>query len=102
MRKLDQDRHIEIRKLTIPSVMKATIYFLAIPIALFGIFTILGSIFILIAEGIVGLMGLPIFLLGVGLYGGIYLGITALITLIYNLFAGKFGGLVIKIRDIES
>ncbi|WP_160112579.1 hypothetical protein [Salicibibacter kimchii] len=96
---MEQEKQIEIRKLTIPSILKATSYFLVIPIALFGIFTIFWSLFLLILEGPVGLVGLPIFLVGVILYGALYLGIMALVTLIYNLFAGKFGGVVMTIRD---
>ncbi|QQK74910.1 hypothetical protein HUG15_04360 [Salicibibacter cibarius] len=99
---MEREKQIEIRKLTIPSVLKATSYFLVIPIALSGIFVIFWSLFITVLEGPMGLIGLPLFLIGVIFYVGLYFGITALVTLIYNLFAGKFGGLVMTVRDVDT
>ncbi|QQK79026.1 hypothetical protein HUG20_03320 [Salicibibacter cibi] len=99
---MEQEKQIEIRKLTIPSVLKATSYFLVIPIVLFGILAIFWSLFLTILEGPLGLIGLPLFLVGAVFYVGLYFGIMALATLIYNLFAGKFGGLVMTIRDVDT
>ncbi|WP_090399219.1 hypothetical protein [Natribacillus halophilus] len=64
--------------------------------------TTVGALFLMVQEGALGLFIILRYILGVVLYGGLYFGLVALMTLIYNLFAGKFGGVVMTIRETDE
>ncbi|WP_449354621.1 hypothetical protein ACUL41_16955 [Virgibacillus natechei] len=95
-------KQIEIKKLTVGSAIKATIYLMFIPIIIMLLVVAFVVLIGIVQEGAAALIALPIMLFGSVLYIGIYIGIVALITLIYNWLAGKFGGLVITVHDKDS
>ncbi|WP_373894813.1 hypothetical protein [Virgibacillus sp. CBA3643] len=95
-------KQIEIKQLTVGSAIKATIYLMFIPIIIMLLVVAFVVLIGIVQEGAAALIALPIMLFGSVLYIGIYIGIVALITLIYNWLAGKFGGLVITVHDKDS
>lgn len=96
-------RRVELKKFAVGSVFKVIMYMMIIPIALFfmiGIVTTLIGVatqaYELVGIGIFIGIGYPIiFLLMYGLFG-------TLMALIYNAFAGRFGGLELTISEIEE
>ena len=59
--------------------------------------------FVLVAQdGASGYVMIPAFLIGIVFYTGLYAGIISLMTLCYNWLAGKFGGLVLTIVDVDT
>ncbi|MTI47033.1 hypothetical protein [Sporosalibacterium faouarense] len=92
-------RKLEVKQLGPGSVFKTVIYLMCIPMALFvlvgfiamliGIFT--GEKFAAVFGGVYLFMPIVMIL--------IYGGFAALVALIYNLFAQKFGGLEIHVED---
>lgn len=96
-------KRVELKKFGVGSVFKVILYMMIIPIALFliiGLVTTLIGVatqtYEMIGLGIFIGVGYPIiFLLMYGLFG-------TLMALLYNAFAGKFGGLELTISDIEE
>lgn len=92
-------RIIEFKKLEVGSVFKVVLYLMIIPMVLMsviGLFVaIIGGFFGAPEAIIFGIMYLfmPVVLIFM------YAGISALVALIYNLFAKKFGGLEVYIDD---
>lgn len=92
-------RKVELKKFGVGSVFKATIYIMIIPlafIALIGlIVALVGAIVGETTMVIFGVMYLfmPVFMIF------LYAGISALSSLIYNMFAKKFGGLEVYIDE---
>ena len=98
-------KDIEIVELKPFSVFKVSLYLLALPAI---IFLVIGMI--LVFAGIAGISagsGKMIALVGMGIYFIVIIifympataGINTLLSLIYNLLAKKFGGLIIKYKD---
>lgn len=86
---------IEIKRFSVGSVVKSTLYLLFIPIIgmiIFGLFT---------EDGVIAFTGILFMLLLSVLYAAIYFGLIALMTVIYNWLAGKFGGLTMVIEEKE-
>lgn len=92
-------RKIEFKKLDAGSVFKVMLYLMIIPMgfmSVIGLFVaIIGAAFGAANAVVFGIMYLfmPVVLIFM------YAGISALGALIYNLFAKKYGGLVVSIED---
>ncbi|WP_054711494.1 hypothetical protein [Bacillus sp. JCM 19041] len=92
-------KQVEIKRFTIGSVIKSTLYLYFIPIILLLLFGLILTLIAVIEEGAIGFLTLLVFIAGAALYTGLYIGILALMTLIYNWLAGKFGGLTFTIEE---
>jgi hypothetical protein len=95
-------KRIEVKKVAPTSAFKATIYLMLIPM---GIIFLIGIISALVGAALgetevlwfgFGYAIMPIMMFGI--YGVI----SMLIALVYNLFAGKFGGLVLTINELDN
>lgn len=95
-------KRIEVKKVAPTSAFKATMYWAFVPM---GIIFLIGIISALVGAALgeteVLLFGIaytfvPFIMLGI--YGVI----SMLIALVYNLFAGKFGGLVLTINELDN
>lgn len=65
---------------------------------IFGLFS---SLLLFTEDGVIAFTGILFMLLLSVLYAAIYFGILALMTVIYNWLAGKFGGLKMVIEEKE-
>lgn len=92
-------RKIEFKKLEVGSVFKVVIYLMIIPMALMSLIgllvAVIGGFFGAAEAALFG--GIYLFMPFVLIF--IYAGMAALVALIYNLFAKKFGGLEVYIDD---
>ncbi|WYP28400.1 hypothetical protein NSQ54_09975 [Alkalihalobacillus sp. FSL W8-0930] len=95
-------KKVEIKKFGIGSVLKSTIYLYFIPIVLIVIVFAFAIIIGALQEGAAAFISIPIMLFMLLLYTALYAGVIALMTLIYNWLAGKFGGLVVTIEEREE
>ncbi|MFK3936421.1 hypothetical protein ACI2JA_02760 [Alkalihalobacillus sp. NPDC078783] len=95
-------KKVEIKKFGIGSVLKSTIYLYFIPIVFIVLIFVFAIIIGAIQDGAVAFMSIPIMIFMLILYTALYAGIIALMTLIYNWLAGKFGGLVVSIEEKEE
>lgn len=95
-------RRIEVKKVAPVSVFKALMYLMVIPM---GILFLIGVISALVGVALgetevlwfgIAYTFVPFIMLGI--YGLL----SMLIALIYNLFAGKFGGLVLTINELDK
>jgi hypothetical protein len=95
-------KKIEVKKVAPTSAFKATMYLAFIPM---GIIFLIGIISALVG---VALGETEVLLFGIAytfvpfIMLGIYGLLSILIALIYNLFAGKFGGLVLTINELDN
>ena len=96
-------KKMEIKKVTPKSVLKVTMYMMVVPAALcfiIGMITALVGVLLQEMEtfwiGIGVAVGYPILLVA------IYALFSALIALIYNLLAGKFGGLELVVSEKDE
>ncbi|MCA1026013.1 SoxR reducing system RseC family protein [Cytobacillus kochii] len=92
---------IEIKRFSVGSVVKSTLYLLFIPIIGMIIFGLFSSLLLFTEDGVIAFTGILFMLLLSVLYAAIYFGILALMTVIYNWLAGKFGGLKMVIEEKE-
>ncbi|ASV69737.1 SoxR reducing system RseC family protein [Cytobacillus sp. FSL W7-1323] len=92
---------IEIKRFSVGSVVKSTLYLLFIPIIGMIIFGLFSSLLLFTEDGVIAFTGILFMLLLSVLYAAIYFGILALMTVIYNWLAGKFGGLTMVIEEKE-
>ncbi|MEK5102711.1 hypothetical protein MKX83_12075 [Cytobacillus sp. FSL M8-0252] len=92
---------IEIKRFSVGSVVKSTLYLLFIPIIGMIIFGLFSSLLLFTEDGVIAFTGILFMLLLSLLYAAIYFGILALMTVIYNWLAGKFGGLTMVIEEKE-
>ncbi|MBD7936399.1 hypothetical protein H9655_05115 [Cytobacillus sp. Sa5YUA1] len=92
---------IEIKRLSVGSVVKSTLYLLFIPIIGMIIFGLFSSLLLFTEDGVIAFTGILFMLLLSVLYAAIYFGLIALMTVIYNWLAGKFGGLTMVIEEKE-
>ncbi|MEK5105681.1 SoxR reducing system RseC family protein [Cytobacillus sp. FSL K6-0129] len=92
---------IEIKRFSVSSVVKSTLYLLFIPIIGMIIFGLFSSLLLFTEDGVIAFTGILFMLLLSVLYAAIYFGILALMTVIYNWLAGKFGGLTMVIEEKE-
>ncbi|MDQ0206070.1 hypothetical protein [Alkalicoccobacillus murimartini] len=95
-------KRVEVKKLAIGSVLKSAIYFYFIPIILMIFGLIVVTIILIAQDEAPGYVIIPAFLIGIVFYTGLYAGIIALVTLCYNWLAGKFGGLIVTIKDVDT
>ncbi|MDQ0268586.1 hypothetical protein [Cytobacillus purgationiresistens] len=93
---------LEIKRFTVGTVIKSTLYLLFIPIIIMIIVGLITTMVLMIEDGAVALMGIFIMLLASLFYAGVYLGMIALMTVIYNWLAGKFGGLTIIVQEKDE
>ncbi|WP_077302689.1 hypothetical protein [Virgibacillus pantothenticus] len=89
----------EIKKFSYGSVARVSVYFAIIPAILYGLLLLIGVVGTFSSDGGMLLFTAIGAIVGMGLFIGIYVVIALLSTLLYNLFAGKFGGLVITVKD---
>ncbi|MEK4199906.1 hypothetical protein [Cytobacillus sp. FSL K6-0265] len=92
---------IEIKRFSVGSVVKSTLYLLFIPIIGMIIFGLFSSLLLFTEDGVIAFTGILFMLLLSVLYAAIYFGLIALMTVIYNWLAGKFGGLTMVIEEKE-
>ncbi|KMK75823.1 hypothetical protein [Alkalihalobacillus pseudalcaliphilus] len=93
---------LEIKRFNIGSVIKSTLYLYFIPIILFVIVGLFIFLITMIEEPAMGMGLLLGGLIGIVFYSAIYFGIIALIVLIYNWLAGKFGGLTFTVEEKQD
>ncbi len=92
----------EIKKFSYGSVAKVTVYFAIIPAIMYWLLSMIGIVGTFsMGDGMGTLVAIGS-LLGIVIFVGIYVLVALLSALIYNLFAGKFGGLVITVKETEE
>jgi len=95
-------KKIEIKKMGALSTFKTVIYITCLPIGLMALFGLIASVFsAVVGDGSIMAFALPFVIMPfimLGLYGLI----SMLVALIYNMFAGKFGGLELVIVEANE
>lgn len=95
-------KKIEVKKIGPVSAFKATLYLMMIPMGILFMIGIVSSL-IGVAVGekgvlMFGIMYVIMSFIMLGIYGLL----SMLISVIYNLFAGKFGGLELTINELDK
>ncbi|TSB47057.1 SoxR reducing system RseC family protein [Alkalicoccobacillus porphyridii] len=95
-------RKVEVKKFGIVSVLKSTLYLYFIPLIIFVLIFLIATLVGVTQEGAAGFVTIPLFLIAIIFYTAFYAGIISLVTLCYNWLAGKFGGLVLTVEDVDT